>query len=224
MATNDEHYCEIERARRWQVVRLRRLNFGISQDFEDDWNNEIFIRCWAVRDQYDPSKGSLATYYGSVAEHVAHAIGVKISRERQTVVYVERNDFPTHVAAENDPSFDAPAAQASNEQSRAELIASCHADQFSSSDLLHDLMIAIQAMSPQMLRLVEALSETDDIAGLQRRWPTSRATFYREMQRVREHLVAYGVGVPIKRKRRAHRREGPPGGRDPRGKGPQSAD
>ena len=210
MATNDEHYCEIERARKWQVVRLRRLNFGISQDFEADWNNEIFIRCWAVRDQYDPKKGTLATFYGSVAEHVAHAIGVKISRERQTVVYAERNDFPTNVSAENDPEFDVSATRAADEQSLAQLITSRYADQFSSCDLLHDLRVAIQAMNPPMLRLFEALSQTEDIAGLQRQWPTSRATFYREMQRVRAHLAAYGVGVPLKRKRRAQK------GRDPR--------
>ena len=140
MATNDEHCCEIERARRWQVVRLRRLNFGISKDFEADWNNEIFIKCWAVRHQYDPSKGTLATYYGSVAQHIAHAIGVKITRERQTLVYVERDDFPTHVTAENDPSFDTPASLGDSDQGPSELIASRHADPFSSSDLLHDLM------------------------------------------------------------------------------------
>jgi integrase len=44
VATNDEHFCEIERARKWQVVRLRRLNVGISYDFEADWNNEVATR------------------------------------------------------------------------------------------------------------------------------------------------------------------------------------
>jgi hypothetical protein len=202
VATNDEHFCEIERARKWQVVRLRRLNFGISYDFEADWNNEIFMRCWAVRAQYDPKKGTLATFYGSVAEHVADAIGVKISRERQNLVYVERDDFPTDLAAENDASFAGPVSPATNDQSPAASIASRQSDQFSSSDLLHDLLVAVQTMPPRMLRLFEALSETDDMAGLQRTWPTSRATFYREVQRVRHHLAAHGMGVALKPKLR----------------------
>jgi len=201
VATNDEHFCEIERARKWQVVRLRRLNVGISYDFEADWNNEIFMRCWAVREQYDPNKGTLATFYGAVAEHVADAIGVKISRERQNLVYVERDDFPTDLAADNDPSFAGPVSPAANDPSLAASIGSQQSDQFSSSDLLHDLLVAVQTMTPRMRGLFEALSESDDMAGLQRTWPTSRATFYREVQRVRRHLAAHGVGVELKSKR-----------------------
>jgi len=63
-------------------------------------------------------------------------------------------------------------------------------------------LVAVQTMSPRMRGLLEALSDSDDMAGLQRTWPTSRATFYREVQRVRQHLAAHGVGVELKPKRR----------------------
>jgi hypothetical protein len=198
MLSIKEHHAAITKACNYQVWQLKRKNRS-HWSFEEDWSQEIYAHCLSTRLQYDPTRGGLSTYYGTVAANAACNIGRKITRDAKLFMYQEDVDLRSGVASSNDSDWDSddekPNFEPSHDWERESSF-----EHFAANEFQNELATVISKMKPEMKALYELVKNSEDCGDAQRLSGLPKSTFYSRVKALRMHLERHLVCSPDKNK------------------------
>lgn len=172
---------EADQAARRLVRRLRLPSSDVA-DLRQDLLLDLISRLPA----FDPERGSLGAFAGTVTTHRSVGIAHRIRRDRRL--------FGAVPVSIDDPERSALRHTIADDGSLSSLYGGWH-DARTNVELARDVARAIEVL-PSPLRDLCALLQSETPTGARRKSGLSHATFYRRLREIRLRLLVEGVQVP----------------------------
>jgi len=194
MLSIKEHHAAITKACNYQVWQLKKRNPKMAQDFDKDWHNDIYLECLAAASKYDPARGSMATYYGKVAENAAYLVGRGIAKELKLQGYRTDTDHRIDETPVNDSNWDDSDLREVNCASDYEL--SNNFDVFATVQFELDLRKCVADMKPKMQILLSEIVYEGSPVDARKKLKVPKSTFHGQCTALHSHLKKWGFCSP----------------------------
>ncbi len=179
----------VDAARKEAACAANRIagTFCYTHEDREDLEQDLILAVIEKADEFDPSRGSIRTFVGTVIRGKALMELRRRKREAnrgKTIPCLHDETIEDDTVVAYHETLDRTACM--NRMGRSE------DDQFLISDLGHDVAVALTFLTPRQRRISRLLTKTDK-AATAHRLGISRQTLYREIEAIRQALVKRGV-------------------------------
>jgi len=165
----------------WRLVR----QFRLTSFHKDDFRQELLVELLSRVAMFNPARGTLGAFAGTVVRHRAGRIANNIRREQRFFVERFKNTMYADLKAVDIARYEGRQHQ----HDERDLI-----NQFSISEIRVDLKRALARLPSSDLGLCAALIEYTP-AEISRNSGRSRAGVYRAIKKIRTHMETFGISA-----------------------------